>query len=144
MRWRLGLWVGLILGWLVMLLYLWAGFLTFPSAERLEHSRMMAIPTLRTLGMLAGRSALELGGMLVLLWPWWARFWVTRMLAAALLVAAWFIVTTPLTVSTMDWMHRRWLVVNVGVLLVGCVVVVAARLAFGFARAAPPPPPAAT
>jgi hypothetical protein len=132
-RWRLGLWFGLILGWLVMLLYLWAGFATFPSAERLEHSRMMAIPTLRTVALLGVRSMLELAALLVVLWPWWSRFWAARLLTASLLLAGWFLATTPLTLSTMDWVHRRWIAANAAVLLLSFLVVVTVALARLFA-----------
>jgi hypothetical protein len=138
-RWRLGLWLGLIVGWLVMLLYLWAGFATFPSAERLEHSRMMAIPTLRTVALLGVRSVFELAVVLVVLWPGWSRLWAARLLTASLLLAAWFLVTTPLTLSTIDWVHRRWIAANAAVLLLSFSVVVAVALARLFAseRAAP-------
>lgn len=129
MRWRLGLWLGLILGWLVMLLYLWAGFATFPSPDRLEQSRMMAIPSLRTVAMLGLRSAAELAAVLVLLLPWWGRFWALRLLGASLALSAWFIATTPLTVSAVHWVHRRWIAGMAFVLLLSCCVVVAARLA---------------
>jgi hypothetical protein len=133
MRWRLGLWFGLILGWLIMLLYLWAGFATLPSAERLEHSRMMAIPTLRTVVLLGVRSMVELGVLLLVLWPGWARFWAARLLTSSLLLAGWFLVTTPLTLSTMDWVHRRWIAANAAVLLLAFIVVVTAAVARIFA-----------
>lgn len=142
MRWRLGIWIGLILGWLVMLLYLWSGFATFPSAERLEQSRMTAIPTLRTVATLAARSAAELGVVLALLWPQWSRFWASRLLAAALLLAGWFIATTPLTLSTVDWVHRRWIAATAAVLLLCSILVFAvqlARIATRGARTARPP-----
>jgi hypothetical protein len=124
-RWRLVLWAALVLGWLIMLIYMWAGFSTLPSAERLEHSRMMAIPTLRTFALLAVRSAAELGVVMALLLPWWRRFFTLRLLAAALLLALWFFATTPLTLSTMHWVHRRWLAAMVAGLL-GCTLVSAA------------------
>lgn len=128
MRWRLGIWLGLILGWLVMLLYLWAAFATLPSAERLEHTRMTAIPTLRTVALLGARSAVELAVLLVLLWPWWARFWALRLLAAALLFAVWFIATAPLTLSSIEWVHRRWIAAMSVVLLLSWIIVVTAGL----------------
>jgi hypothetical protein len=90
-RWRLGLWSLLIVAWLVTLLYMWTAFATFPSAERLEQSRPMPIPTLGTAAMLAARSAAELGVLLALLWPWWRRWYPGRALLAAVAAGGWFL-----------------------------------------------------
>jgi hypothetical protein len=126
--WRLALWAALVLGWLIMLLYMWSAFSTFPTAERLEHSRMMPIPSLRTLGLFMIRSGLELGAVLALLWPWQARAFLVRMVTAALLLATWFFVTTPLTLSMMHWVHRRWLAAMVVGLLLCAVAALPVRL----------------
>jgi hypothetical protein len=127
-RWRLGVWTGVLLGWLVMLLFMWSAFSALPSAERLEQTRMMQIPTLQTLGMLVLRSAVELAFVLLLLLPWWRRFYTTRLVAAALLLAGWFLATTPLTISAMHWVHRRWLAAMIAALLACAVIAAAARL----------------
>jgi hypothetical protein len=120
MTWRLAVWLGLILGWLVMLLHLWSAFATLPSPERLEQTRMVAIPTLQTLAFLVGRSALELAAVLAVLWPWRGRHYGLRVVAAAALLAVWFVATTPLSLSAIGWVHRRWLATTVaGLLLVG-------------------------
>lgn len=92
-----------------MLLFAWSAFSTFPTAERLEQSRLVAIPTLGSFVRLAGRSAAELAVLLALLWPWQARAWAARAGLAAALLTAWFVLTTPLSLSAMDWVHRRWL-----------------------------------
>jgi hypothetical protein len=118
MQWRAGLCALLILGWLWMLLQLWSGFATFPSAERLEHSRLVAIPTLPGLALLAARSVGELLVVLAILWPWRARAYLLRMLLAAALLTMWFIATTPLSLSTMAWVHRRWLAAMTAGLLI--------------------------
>jgi hypothetical protein len=128
MRWRLGVWISLILGWLLMLLHLWAAFASFPSAERLEQTRMTAIPTLQSLAWLVGRSGLELLAVLAALWPWRAGFWTARVFAAALLLVIWFIATTPLTLSAMVWVHRRWIAAMALALLLCGVVAVAVRV----------------
>jgi hypothetical protein len=107
--WRLLVWCVLVIGWLYMLLRMWDSFATFPTEERLEHSRTVAIPTLQSLALLMGRSAIELAVVLALTWPWAARRWAARAWAAALLLAAWFIATAPLTLSGVMWVHRRWL-----------------------------------
>jgi hypothetical protein len=125
MRWRIALSAVLVLGWLVMLLYLWSAFVTLPSAERLEQTRLMPIPTLQGLALLAARSAAELGGVLVLTAPWWRRLYALRLLAAAVLLAAWFFATTPLSLSAMHWVHRRWLAAMI-VGLLGCAIIAGA------------------
>jgi hypothetical protein len=124
MRWRIALSAVLVLGWLVMLSYLWSAFATLPSAERLEQTRLMPIPTLQGLALLAARSAAELGGVLLLTAPWW-RLYALRLLAAAVLLAAWFFATTPLSLSAMHWVHRRWLAAMI-VGLLGCAMIAGA------------------
>jgi hypothetical protein len=131
--WRLGLWCALIVGWLVMLPLLWAAFATFPSAERLEQARLVPIPTLQTVALLVARSALELAAVLGLLWPWRARRYLVRILGAAALLAAWFVLTTPLSLSAVAWVHRRWLAAMTGGLLLVFVAAALAKLADGAA-----------
>jgi hypothetical protein len=118
--WRLALWAALILGWLVMLLHLWSAFATFPTAERLEQARMVRIPTLRSIALLAGRSALELAAVLALLWPWRPGRYTLRLCVAGTLLAGWFLATTPLTLSAAGWVHRRWLAATTAGLILAC------------------------
>jgi hypothetical protein len=127
--WRLALWCLLIVGWLVMLPQLWAAFATVPSAERLEQARLVPIPTLQTVALLVARSASEMAVVLGLLWPWRARHYLVRILGAAALLAAWFVLTTPLSLSAVAWVHRRWLAAMTGGLLLAFVGAAAARLA---------------
>lgn len=101
--------MALILSWLVMLLYAWSAFATFPSTERLERSHMAAIPTLATVAWLVVRSALELTVLLALLWPWSRRYYALRTATAALLLPVYFLLTAPLTLTLVEWVHRRWL-----------------------------------
>jgi hypothetical protein len=128
MYWRLALWIALIAGWLVMLLQLWSAFATVPSPERLEQARMVPIPTLQTVALLAGRSAAELATVLAVLWPWRARAYPARILGAAVLVGGWFVVTTPLSLSAAAWVHRRWLAAMGGGLLLAFLAAAAAWL----------------
>lgn len=126
--WRAGLWVGLIIGWLVMLLYLWSAFATFPSPERLAQPRMVRIPTLGSIALVAGRSALELAVVLALLWPRSGRAWELRLFVAAALLTGWFFATTPLSVSIVDWVHRRWLAATALALMLSLLAALIARL----------------
>lgn len=132
--WRTLAWAALVLGWLYMLLNLWSAFATFPSAERLEQSRLVAIPTLQSLALLVGRSVVELAVVLGLTWPWRARLWITRVWAAAVIVAAWFLATTPLSVSATTWVHRRWLAALVAGLAAIGLLAILARLTHAGSR----------
>jgi hypothetical protein len=98
----------LAVSWLVMLLYAWSAFSSLPSPERLEISRMARLPTFTTMTRLAGRSAAELAVMIALAWPVPRRY-VPRLLAAVLALPVWFILTVPLTLTVVEWVHRRWL-----------------------------------
>ncbi len=108
-RARSALWFALILSWLVLVPMLWTAFSTVPSPERLAQPRMVQIPTLDSLGLLVGQSAIELGVLLAWLLPWRPRFYLGRLWIGAVGVWAWFIGTTPLGLSQMTWHHRRWL-----------------------------------
>jgi hypothetical protein len=109
-RWvRLGFWVALIASWLVMVAHLWDALTTLPSAERPEQTRMAVIPTPRTFAAAVIFSALELGVALALLWPWRPAWYGARLAMTGLGLVTWFIITTPMGLSQMDWVHRRWL-----------------------------------
>jgi hypothetical protein len=91
-----------------MLLYAWSAFSTLPSAERLQESRLTQIPSLATLRNVVLRSAAELVALLLLLWPA-ARLYLVRVAAAVAALIAYFIATVPLSVTSLAWVHRRWL-----------------------------------
>jgi hypothetical protein len=114
-----------------MLVYAWSAFATLPSPERLQESRLTPIPSLATVRNLVLRSAAELTALILLLWPA-ARFYLLRVSAAVLALVAWFIATVPLSVTSLAWVHRRWLaalIVALGaVLIAGVTARVARRL----------------
>ncbi len=121
-RTRIALWVVLLLSWLVLLPMLWNAFSTVPSMERLSQSRMVEIPTLRTVGLLVGRSTIEAAILLALLAPWIPRHYLTRLWLAAVGLGAWFLATTPLGLTRMSWIHRRWLALMWVTLVVAALV----------------------
>ncbi|MFP4623797.1 MAG: hypothetical protein ACLFRX_06430 [Gemmatimonadota bacterium] len=121
--------MGLIAGWVVSVYYMWDAMTTVPSAERLEASKLVAIPSPRTFFTAAIFSALELGLVLVALWPWRPGYYASRLAVAALALITWFITTTPMELSRMDWVHRRWLAFTTAAVLAALAVLLLYRLA---------------
>ncbi|NIQ60061.1 MAG: hypothetical protein GWN02_34605, partial [Gemmatimonadetes bacterium] len=82
---------------------------TVPSAERLQESRLVAIPTPRTFMTAVVFSAMELAVVLAVLWPWRPAYYASRLALASLAVLTWFLMTVPtsMQLSRMDWVHRR-------------------------------------
>jgi hypothetical protein len=120
------LWVALAVSWLVMLAYARAAIVELPSEARLETSRMARIPTLGTLAWLVARSGLELAVMLALAWPV-RRAWASRIAIAVAALPAWFIATAPLTLTAVEWVHRRWLALAWIALLIALIIAGVAR-----------------
>jgi hypothetical protein len=106
---RMALCAVLVGSWAVMVAYMWDALTTVPGADRLDVSRMLVIPTSRTFFAATAFSALELAVVLAVLWPWRPSYYAARLAVAILALATWFTITTPLGVSRMDWVHRRWL-----------------------------------
>jgi hypothetical protein len=129
---RIGFWLLLVASWVAAVAFMWDALTTLPSAERLEESRMVAIPTPRTFFAAAIFSAFELAVVLAALWPWKPDHYAARLAATALAIVTWFLVTVPMNVSRMDWVHRVWIaflaVAVAGALLVLLVYRVAVRL----------------
>lgn len=140
---RVGLWVLLVASWAVAVWYMWDALTTVPSAERLEESRMVAIPTPRTFFTAAVFSAMELAVVLGALWPWRPAYYATRAAIAALGLVTWFIMTTPMQLTRMDWVHRRWLAFMILALLVALVTTLLYRLARRLRTPAPTATPGA-
>lgn len=136
-RWaRGGFWGLLVVLWLVAVFYMWDALITVPSAERLEETRLVGIPTPRTFFAAVAFSAMELAVVLALLWPWRPEYYATRMAFTALALITWFVTTTPMELSRMDWVHRVWLAVTIVALLAGLVILLGYRLSRRLARGA--------
>ena len=136
-RGRVAVWAVLVLGWLVAVWFMWDALTTLPSAARLEESRLVAIPTVRTFWAAALFSGLELAVVMALLWPWRPEWYAARLGLAVLGLVTWFIMTTPMDLTRMDWVHRRWLVAMAATLLLVLVFLLLAR---GVARLRSPAP----
>lgn len=125
---RIGFWGLLVVGWCVAVYQMWEAMTTIPSAERLATSRMVVIPTPRTFFAAVAFSAMELAIVLAALWPWRPAYYASRLAITALVMFTWFVVTTPMQLSRMDWVHRVWLALTILALLVAFVAVLASRL----------------
>ena len=132
---RLVLCGALVVLWLVAVPLMWHSVSTVPTAERLQQmtSRIMHVPSPRTFLRTTGQSLVELIVLLAVLWPWWRRFWLWRLLVTFLGWAIWAVVTMPLELTELEQVHHQWMVACDVLLFVGMVVTAAARLA-GFAR----------
>lgn len=121
-------WLLLIVSWVAMVAYMWEALTTLPSAARLEESRMAVIPTPRTFAAAVIFSALELGVVLAALWPWWPAYYSARLGLTAMALVTWFLITIPVGLSQMDWVHRRWLGFMIAATTTALVVDLAYRL----------------
>ena len=118
----------LVVTWLIAVGYMWTALVTIPSADRLEQTRMVAIPTPRTVLTAVTFSAMELGVVILALWPRWTGYWATRLAVVLLALVTWFIMTTTMDVSRMDWVHRRWLASTILLIMVALLVLLGYRL----------------
>lgn len=124
---RIVLWAVVGGSWVVAVAYMWDALTTVPSAERLEESRLALIPTPRIFFTSAVFSAMELGIVLAALWPGWQRLYATRLAVTVLALSTWFIMTTPMDVNRMDWVHRRWLAFMIVATFAGLIVLLSYR-----------------
>lgn len=122
---RRAFWVLLLVSWVVAVVYMWKAMSTIPSAQRLQQTRLVEIPGPRRLFAAAAFSFMELAVVMAALWPWRPAYYGSRLAITTLAVLTWFIMTTPMDLSRMDWVHRRWLawlVLAQAVALVGLLV----------------------
>jgi hypothetical protein len=122
LRFRVAVAGVLVVAWAVSVYYMWDALTTVPSAERLQQTRMVAIPTPRSFFMVTAFSAMELAVVLAVVWPWLPSFYASRLAAGVLGLVTWFITTIPMEVSDMDRVHRRWLVFTALALLAALVL----------------------
>ncbi len=129
LRGRILLDAALVVSWLVSVPYMWKSVTTVPSAARLQamSSRIMQVPSPTTFLKLTGQSFVELAVVVALLWPWWRRFWLARLVLAFLGLALWAVVTVPLELTDLEQVHHRWLVGGVGLVLIAMLATIVAR-----------------
>lgn len=125
---RLTLWGLLVLSWVVAVAHMWDALTAVPSAERLGGSTVVGVPTPRTFFTAAIFSAMELALVLALLWPWRPEYYASRLALTVLALVTWFVTTTPMDLSRIDWVHRRWMAALILLTLLALVVLLAYRL----------------
>ena len=124
---RQGFWLLLLASWAVMVAFMWDAMTTIPSAERLQESRLVAIPGPRRFFAAAAFSAMEVAVVLAALWPWRPAYYASRLAITALGVATWFLITVPPGLSDMDRVHRQWLAFLVLAQVAGLLVLLVYR-----------------
>lgn len=103
--------------WAILAVLMWRAFHTLPSAEALADARQVRPPLPADLLLNLGESlavAILLAGVL---WPSRARRYILRVGIALIALVAWFIMSVPLDLNTMEWLHRRWLALMTVMLL---------------------------
>lgn len=123
------MWVLLIGLWIGAVYFMWDAMTTVPSADRLEETRLAAIPTPRTFFAAVAFSAMELALVLAAAWPWRPELYASRLALGALIMVTWFVSTVPMELSGMDRVHRQWLALTILTLVAAVVVVLSYRLA---------------
>jgi hypothetical protein len=98
----------LLLGsWIAMLALMRIEFWTVPPPEALARERMVRLPTPETLRGTALRSTAEVALLLLATIP--GRAWVSRVALAGGMLALYFVLGAPLSVTSVEQVHRRWL-----------------------------------
>lgn len=108
-RARFAFWLALAVSWVILLPLLWSAVSTLPSAERLEQTRTVPIPTLASFLRVMAVSAAELAAALLVIWPGWHRAYTARLFAGAMMLGVWFVMSVPMSLTRLEWVHRRWL-----------------------------------
>ena len=106
-RWALA---GIVAGsWVVLAVMMWRAFHTLPSAEQLADAREVRPPLPADLLLNMGKSLVVAVLLIGVLWPGRGRYYLLRAGIAFLALVAWFLMTVPLSLNNMEWLHRRWL-----------------------------------
>ena len=87
---------------------------------------MARIPTLGAFLVMVARSAIELLGVIVLTWPR-VRLYGRRLAVATAGLLLYFLFSAPLSLTRMEWLHRRWLATVILLLLLALMLELALR-----------------
>ena len=127
-------WSLLAVSWVVAAIYMWHAVATIPSAEHIEASRLVGPLTPRMFVTAVIFSGMELGIVLAALWPWKPEYYASRLCVAGLALVTWFIMTTPMDLTRLDWVHRCWLAFMISAVAVALLGLLAYRAWRRFTR----------
>jgi hypothetical protein len=96
-----------------MVFRMWQALWTLPSPELLQRERLVDIPTVATFWSMVLASGAELAVLILLLWPRWERGYPYRLLAASLGTFLWIVATAPVGITSLQRVHRQWLLLVV-------------------------------
>jgi hypothetical protein len=124
--------------WPLMVARMWIALWTVPSAELLQRERLVRIPTVETFWHQTLVSGAELVVLVALLWPRWRAGYPIRLLTAGAGTFLWIVFTAPMGITSLQRVHRQWLLLVVGVcataLLLGFAAGILRRLRSGRGR----------
>ncbi len=124
-RWvRWGVWSVLLLSWVVAVVWMRE---VADAEPALEGVQLAAASGPRRFLTAAAFSGMELAVVLGILWPGRPSYYFARLAVMALAALTWLIITIPLELSRLDWVHHVWLAFLVVALGVGLVVLLAVR-----------------
>lgn len=119
--------IGLVLSWIVMLILMRSEFWTLPAPEAVQRERMVRPPTMDSLLTRAGRSAVELLLLTLLLLP--GRAYAVRLALTTVGLILYYVLTTPMAITSVEQVHRRWLAAVAVVLLVATILTLSRAVA---------------
>lgn len=103
--------------WVVLVVMMWRAYHTLPSAEQLADVRHVRPPLPADFLLNLTKSLVVAVLLTVALWPRATRRYILRVAIALLALIVWFVMTVPLDLNTMEWLHRRWLALMILLLL---------------------------
>ena len=108
--------------WLLLIVLMWRAYHTLPSAEQLADDRHVRPPLPADFLMNVMQSLAVTLLLIAALWPGSTWRYLLRVAVALIALVAWFLMTVPLDLNTMDWLHRRWLALMIVLLLLTLIV----------------------
>ena len=114
--------VAVLLSWLVLVVMMWQAYHRVPTPEALGDARHVRPPLPVDLYLNMATSLGESLFLTALLWPWWGKRYLGRLVLGTVALVLWFFLSVPMDLNTMEWLHRRWLALMVLFLIVCALV----------------------
>lgn len=109
--------IGIAASWVVLVVLMWAAFRRLPSAEELADARHVRPPLPADFIINVAESGGVTALLIAILWPRTAWRYILRTCIALVVLATWFLMSVPLDLNNMEWLHRRWLALMIVLLL---------------------------